>query len=70
MMAKFVGSHDDVVRTKTGHVVVFKAGEESWVPDDQTVIKLVKQAGHQPVATPKASAEPKAKPDPVRKTSE
>jgi hypothetical protein len=70
-MPKYIGSHDDVVRTKTGHVVVFTAGEESWVPDNSVVIKAVKQAGHTPVVEPKAPvAETKTKAEPVRKTSE
>jgi hypothetical protein len=59
-MPKFIGSHDDVVRTTTGHIVVFKAGVECLVPDDPVVIKLVKQAGHQPADKVKA---------PVLKTS-
>jgi hypothetical protein len=47
-MPKYVGSYDDVVRTTAGHTLTFKKGKETWVPENDAVIKLVKQAGHQP----------------------
>lgn len=47
-MPRYVGSYDDVVRTTAGHTITFTKGKESWVPEIEAVIKLVKQAGHQP----------------------
>lgn len=69
-MPKFVGSFDDVVRTTTGHVVRFHKDEETYVPENDVVIKAVKQAGHQPVTAPKPAAVEKPAPTTARKTAE
>jgi hypothetical protein len=45
-MPILIGNRDDVVRTTTGHTVSFKAGEETFVPDNNVVVKSCIERGH------------------------
>ena len=54
-MANMVGSHDDVVRSTTGHVAIFAAGKQTYVPDNPAFIKECKAAGHKLVAEKKVA---------------
>lgn len=66
-MPKYVGSHDDVISTRAGHVVKFRAGKESWVPDNPDVIRAVRAAGHEPVVEKKV-VQPPVEPEAKRPT--
>lgn len=41
-----IGNRDDIVRTKAGYAVGFKAGQETYVVDDPYVIKECTDRGH------------------------
>ena len=62
-MANMVGSHDDVVRSTTGHIAIFVAGEQTYVPDDPVFIKECKAAGHKLVADKKVASFPLTPPE-------
>ena len=58
-MATMIGNRDDIVRSKAGHAIRFKAGEETHVPDDQYIIKQCAEQGHTLKKDPKATGKPK-----------
>jgi hypothetical protein len=45
-MPLMTGNRDDVVRTKAGHSVAFKAGQDTFVPDMNDVVKECTARGH------------------------
>lgn len=61
-MPVFIGQRDDVVTTLAGHVIGFKAGQETFVPEDGAVIKACSERGHSP-----KKDEPAPKPAPAVK---
>lgn len=67
-MPIMIGNRDDRVTTLTGHVVSFKAGEESFVPDNTTVIKACLERGHALKKDEPVKAEPKVAPKVEPKT--
>ena len=62
-MPVFIGQRDDSFATTSGHVVGFKAGQETFIPDDKAVMKQCIERGHQPKKDePVKAAEPKVAP--------
>ena len=58
-MAYVKGNRDDVVRTTTGHVIAFEAGEIKRVPDDVKLLKACAERGHIQVPKPEPVVEAK-----------
>lgn len=68
-MPLMTGNRDDIVRTKAGHSISFKAGEDTFVPDINEVVKDCIERGHslkqektpvasKPAPTPVVDADP------------
>jgi hypothetical protein len=45
-MPIMLGNRNDVVRTTAGHTVAFSTGEETFVPDNNAVVKACIERGH------------------------
>ena len=65
-MPVLIGQRDDVVRTLAGHVVGFREGKETFVPDNQSVIKACVERGH---SIKKEEAPKVAEPAPAKATA-
>lgn len=57
-MPKMIGNRDDWVPTLQSYMVQFKEGKETYVPENEAVIKECLQRGHK-----LATAEPKGQPE-------
>lgn len=55
-MTVMIGNRDDIVRTTTGHTIVFKKGKPTRLPNNPDVAKACADRGH--------AIEVKAKPAP------
>lgn len=64
-MPVMIGNRNDVVRTTSGHTVAFSTGEETFVPENNSVVKACIERGHTLKKEEPAKAEPKPAPAPA-----
>lgn len=67
-MPIMIGNRDDLVTTTAGHSIAFKAGEESFVPDVNEVVKACEARGHSVKKSAPAPTPAPAKPETVDAT--